>query len=254
LSIAAGATINYSKIDFNQGIAGLEMAGFNHSQFHFVGDDYDFGYTAGAFYQPCKFVAFGLNYHSKTTMDYKGHSSTIADNFPNASSSTTASILFPQNIVGGVSYRPTEKWNLEVDLDWTDWDDVKQATFNGKALGQAIPNLPFNYKSTFMYEFGVTRYLDDGYFLCAGYIYSENSSPDANFNPLIADSNLHLFSVGVGHKGDRWGWALSYTLAYQPNRTVMGSSFNNPAAPGSTVDGNYRILNNAINGSISLKF
>jgi len=253
LSLAAGLTINYSKVDVNQGIGGLEALGFANSQFHFVGDDYDFGFTAGALYQPFKNWAFGLNYHSQTIMNYKGHASTIASGLPNASTPTTASITFPQNVVGGVSYRPTEKWNVEFDLDWTDWHAVKQATFNGTALGQPIPNLPFHYESTFMYELGVTRYLDNGYFLCAGYIYSENSSPDSNFNPLVADSNLHLVSIGVGHKADRWGWALSYTLAFQPNRTVTGSSFDT-GAPGTSVNGTYRILNNAINASISLKF
>lgn len=253
-SLGAGLTINYGKVDFNQGIAGLEMLGFRNSQFHFVGDDYDFGFNAGALYQPLKQVAFGLNYHSQTKMDFRGHSSTIADGFPNASSPTTASIVFPQYVVGGISYRPTEKWNAEFDLDWTDWHAVKQATFNGTALGQPIPNLPFHYESCFMFDFGVTRYLDDGYFLSAGYIYSQNATPNADYLPLIPDSNLHLFNIGVGHKGDRWGWALSYTLAYQPRRVVTDSSFDNPAIPGSSVDGTYRYFNNAINGSISVKF
>jgi long-chain fatty acid transport protein len=256
LSLGAGLTINYSKVDYNQGIAGLEAFGFQNTQFHFVGDDYDFGFNAGALYKPCKYVSLGLNYHSETTMNFKGHSSTITSSplVPNSSSPTTASITFPQYVVGGISYRPTEKWNIEFDLDWTDWHAVKQATFNGTALGAPIPNLPFHYESTFMYELGVTRYLEEGYFLSAGYFYSENSSPDANFDPLIPDSDLHLFSVGFGHKGDRWGWAFSYTLAYQPGRNVSGSSFNNPALPGSTVNGTYRILNNALNASINLKF
>ncbi|MDB6021939.1 MAG: Membrane protein involved in aromatic hydrocarbon degradation [Pedosphaera sp.] len=249
LSIAAGPTINYSKVDFNQG---LGLPGF--SQFHFVGDDYAFGFNAGARYQPIKQLAFGVNYRYQTDMNYQGHSSAYVPGAFNFASTTSASIHFPQFVAGGISYRPTENWNIEFDLDWTDWNSVKQATFNGTVFGTPIPNLAFNYRSSFMYEFGVTRQLPKGYFVSAGYIYSENSSPDANFNPLIPDSNLHLFSVGTGHKGRRFGWAVSYTVAYQPNRTVSGSSFNNPLTPGTTVDGNYRVLNNAINASVSLKF
>jgi len=93
----------------------------------------------------------------------------------------------------------------------------------------------------------------EGYFVSAGYIYSENSSPDA-ISTAYSRQQSPSVQCRHGPQGQRWGWAVSYTVAYQPNRTVSGSSFNNPLAPGMTVDGNYRVLNNAINASVSLKF
>ena len=246
LSIAAGPTINYSKAELNQGIA------FPGDNLHFVGDDYDFGFTAGALWQPIKQLAFGAKYHSMTTLNYQGHSTVSGFPAPvNGSMPANASINFPQNFAVGVSYRPTENWNLEFDADWTDWDRLKQVTLNGTPFGSII--LPFNYKSSWMYEFGATRQLGKGYFVSAGYIYSENSSPDANFSPLIPDSNLHLGSIGFGHHGQRWAWAFSYTLAVNPSRQVSGSSYNTPA-PGHAVDGTYRTVNTAFNASVTVKF
>lgn len=260
LSIAAGPTINYSKADVKSGVL------FPGDQFHLVGDAFAFGFTAGVFWHPQKMVAFGLNYHSATTMNYGGHStvSGTSSTFPligmpgfDGSNPASASIRFPQNVVGGISFRPTDKWNLEFDLDWTDWDYVKQISVQGNlgASGLPVPAFPLNYRSTFMYEFGVTRQLPKGYFLSAGYIYSENSSPDANFTPLIPDCNLSLYSVGFGHKGEHWGWAFSYTLAIDPSRTVAGSSYDKQGAlPSTTVNGTYRTLNNALNFAASFKF
>lgn len=244
-SIAIGPTINYSKADFNQDVLGTA------SQFHFVGDDFAFGFTAGARWQPCDYFAFGLNYRYMTTMDYKGHSSTTPALTPISSTPTTASLRFPQNVVAGISIRPTDKWNLEVDVDYTDWDNVNQLSFNGTPLGNL--RLPLNYQSGFMYDFGVTRKLPKGYFASVGYIYSENSSPNQFYNPIIPDSSMHLGNIGFGHKGQRWGWALSYTIAINPGRTVTNDSFDG-GVPGAMVDGVYRTINHAINISTSFKF
>ena len=253
LSIAIGPTINYSKVDFNQGLS--DALGPNN-QLHFVGDDYAFGFNAGARWQPCDMWAFGVNYRYGTDMNYKGHSSTSVPAAPfgfNIGTPASASIHFPQFVAGGVSFRPTENWNIEFDVDWTDFDSDKQITFHGTTPFGPIPNFPLNYQSSLMYELGVTRQLGNGYFVSIGYIYSQNSSPNQNFNPLIADSNLQLGSIGFGHHGQRWGWAASYTLAINPSRQVAGSSFDT-GAPGTSVNGTYHTINNALNASVSLKF
>ncbi len=242
LSVAVGPTINYAKVNLNQGIGFVP-----NDQFHFVGDDFDFGFTAGVLWKPHQMVALGLNYHSATKMNFGGHASTVFPPGPSSSAPSTASLQFPQNVVGGISFRPTENWNLEFDLDWTDWHAVKQASFTtGTPFGNF--DLPLNYKSGFMYEFGVTRQLCHGYFASAGYIYSENSSPDAYFNPIIPDANLHLGSIGFGHHGEHWNWAASYTLAINPSHQINNSVF------GPSVSGTYRTLNNAINISAGFKF
>ncbi len=106
---------------------------------------------------------------------------------------------------------------MEFDLDWTDWNSVKTATFEGAAFPTT---LTFDYRDSFMYDFGVTRQLGKGYFVSVGYIYAENSSPDKNFNPLVADSNLQLGSIGFGHHGKCWDWAIAYHFGYNGGRTV----------------------------------
>jgi long-chain fatty acid transport protein len=244
-SIAIGPTINYSQVTFRQGI-GL----FPGDRFKFQGDGLDYGFNAGARWQPHRRWAFGVNYRYATTIDYDGTAETRpASPSPPFFGRTDASgsIRFPQFVAVGVSFRPTEHWNLEFDIDWTDWDNLNQVAFRGIN----VPPLPLNYRSSLMYEVGLTRQLGKGYSISAGYIFSENSSPDRYFNPIVPDSDLHLGSIGFGHRGKRWNWAIGYHFAHNPRREVRGSPtpFFGPSA-----DGTYRTLNHAINLSATLKF
>jgi long-chain fatty acid transport protein len=245
LSLAIGPTINYSEAKFRQGI-GLSP----RDHFRIEGDGVAYGFNAGLRWQPHEQWSFGANYRSATTVEYEGH----AETFPTtptppyfASTAARAEIRFPQFVVVGVSFRPTPDWNIEFDVDWTDWDNLNRIGFEGVA----VPPLVLNYESSLMFEFGVTRQLGKGWFASTGYIYSENSSPDAGFNPIIPDANLHLGSFGLGHEGKRWKWAFGYHFAYNPRRTVQGSPLS---FIGQTADGTYRTLNHAFNISVRLAF
>jgi long-chain fatty acid transport protein len=245
LSIGIGPTINYSHADFEHAIGIIPG-----DSFKLEGDGWAAGFNAGVHWQPHPKWALGVNYRYVTTVDYQGTAETATIPAFSGSTSASAQILFPQFVVAGVSFRPTENWNLEFDLDWTDWDNVNQIPINNTPLGNTA--LVLNYRSSFMYEFGVTRQLGKGYFLSAGYFYSENSSPDKNFTPIIPDTNLHLGSIGVGHKGKRWNWAAAYHFGYNPGRTVSGSESS--SLIGQTADGTYRVFNNAFNLSATFKF
>lgn len=240
LSLGIGPTINYSEASLKRGIGVVPG-----DQFKFEGDGTAYGFNAGLRWQPHEQWAFGVNYRYATTLEYDGDSSTTPVPPFSPSTSTSGSIRFPQFVAVGVSFRPTPNWNFEVNVDWTDWDDLNRIVFEGTVFGD-IPFL-LNYESSFMYEFGVTRQLGKGYFASTGYIYSENSSPDRNFNPIVPDSNLHLGSIGIGHKGKRWDWAAGYHFAYNGGRDV------NNSVPG-LADGTYKTLNHAFNISLALKF
>jgi long-chain fatty acid transport protein len=230
LSIAIGPTINYSDVDLE------------NFSFKFRGNDVAFGFSAGVFWHPIEKLAFGASYHSATELDYSGHSYVPA--FSLGRNATSAEAHFPQFIAVGVSFRPTKNWNFECDVDWTDWDSLNQIEFE-RDDSVTIPYL-FNYQSSYMYEFGVTRQMEQGWFMSAGYIFSETSSPDKDFNPIVPDLNLHLGSIGFGRRGKHWDWAVGYHFAYG-NRDVTRAA--NPLS-----NGHYDTLNNAVNIAATYKF
>lgn len=235
LSIAAGPTINRAEVTLRQGISPVPYS----DEFEFAGRDYDFGFHAGLLWQPCKQFSFGVNYKSETRMDFHGHS--IAA--PYAPAETTyARVPFPQFVMVGASYRPTTNWNFEVNVDWTDWDVLDTVTFR-KPSGPT--HVPFNWQSSMFYCFGATRQLTHGYYISLGYFFSENSTTDADFNPIVPDTDLHVGSIGFGKKKEKYSWAIAYQLITGPARTITS-----PAV----IAGDYNFLNHGLSASIGFHF
>lgn len=249
LSVAAGATINYARTKLAQGIV------IPGDEFMFEGEGVGYGFNAGVLWQPHEQHSFGLTYRSATNIDFSGHSRvripafsvpTPFGPFPvpavNTEEDASLEFHFPQVIVVGYSFRPTPDWNFEFNLDWTDWDSLNTLSLN---QGSGDIAIPFNWESSFFYEFGVTRKFGRGFTLSAGYIYSENSIPNESFNPLVPDSNRHILSAGVGQRGDRLSWDLAYQYAYGPRRHIEN---------GTLADGTYRFESHAVTFTLGYSF
>jgi long-chain fatty acid transport protein len=107
-----------------------------------------------------------------------------------------------------------------------------------------------------MYEFGVTRYFDNGWRVSAGYVFNENSVPDAYYSPLAADMDRHFFSAGVGFRGKRLDFDLAYQFGYGPARTVTGSQPSSQPAflTGERADGTYDFISHAVMLTVGVHF
>jgi long-chain fatty acid transport protein len=154
-------------------------------------------------------------------------------------------VHLPQTVVVGYSYRPSPNWNLEVDADWTDWTSLRDTTVKTAPIPGRT--LAFNWKPSTIYEFGVTRNLGNGWHASAGYMYSENSVPNSSFNPLVPDSDRHIFSLGVGKSYRHLSWEAAYQIGYGPARSVTAD--NNSSANGS-----YEFFSNALSINVGWHF
>ncbi len=248
LSVAAGPTVNYSRVKLRQGL-GLATK----DEFKFGGEDMDLGFTAGIRWQPHEKLAFGASYRSETSMDYRGTTQVRSIPPLTGSAETRATVDYPQIIIAGVSFRPTPKWNFEVNIDWTDWNRLDTVVFEGTGkLFGANATLPLHWRSSFLYEAGATRYFENGYFISAGYFFSENSTSDRYFTPIVPDTDLHVGSIGFGYRGPQWSWAFSAQLITGPARTVENSVSG--SLVGESADGDYQWFNQAVNFSIGYHF
>jgi long-chain fatty acid transport protein len=258
LSVGAGLTINYANIELDQGLL-WPSQGFDN--FRFKGDGWGVGYNLGVLFKPHEKVSFGASFRSTTSVDFGGGTA-VYNNLPigpvpafREQSAANASLEFPLNAIFGVSFRPTSNWNFEFDADYTDWSalgtvTIHQASAFAPILPQNIPVL-FNWQPSWYYEFGATRYLRNGWSVSAGYIYNENSVPDAHYTPLVADLDRHFFSVGTGWKGKHLSFDVAYQLGYGPPHTVSGSA---PSAAGQTADGQYEFISHAVIGTLGWHF
>jgi len=111
--------------------------------------------------------------------------------------------------------------DLEVDASYTDWSSFGTVTIHQSPppfpVKQNIP-VALDWQPSWMYEFGVTRYFDNGWHVSAGYVYDENSVPNAYYTPLAADLNRNFFSIGAGYQG-KTSIVTSPTSLATPRRT-----------------------------------
>jgi long-chain fatty acid transport protein len=254
LSIAAGPTIDYAEATLERGVFAPG------DKFRFEGDDVALGFNVGIRWEPTPKHAFGAMYQSTTTMDFRGHTELRTDDFvvpfevapgfvvpvtvPGFDTREYAHTTFdfPQTIKVGYSFRPTPDWNIELNVDWTDWDSLNTLTL--KQRRSANVPLPFNWESSFIYAAGVTRKFGT-YHVSAGYMLSENSVPNESFNPAVPDSNRHVFSLGFGRKLERYSWDIAYQYAHGPSRQI---------SQGTAADGSYRFNSHALSFSVGYHF
>jgi long-chain fatty acid transport protein len=256
LSVAAGPMINYVDLNMQQGLLGSTRP---PNYFQFKGDGWSAGANAGVLWQPLEQLSLGAMFRSpaKVTLDGQTEAQLRP---PSAFSPARMDLTFPMSVVSGVSWRPTPKWNLEFDASYTDWSSFGATTIYQSNPSRVAPHstipVTLDWQASWMYEFGVTRYFDNGWHTSAGYCFSENSVPNDYYTPLAADMDRHFFSVGAGWKGRHLNFDIAYQMGYGPDHTVAGSTPS--STPGQianqTADGKYGFNSSAVSVSVGWHF
>jgi long-chain fatty acid transport protein len=261
LSIAGGVLVDYGEINLEQGLNPFYQPP-NVNFFRFKGDGWSVGYNLGVLWQPHEKVSVGATFRSATTFTMNGN--TEFQQTPGVITFTSlpasADFTFPLTAVVGLSYRPTPKWNLEFDADYTDWSSLGTIVINQQgSVPNGVkqnPSFVLNWQPSWIYEFGLTRYFDDGWHLSGGYAFNQNSVPDAYYTPLAADMNRHFFAIGAGRKGKRFDFDVTYQFGYGPPHTVTGSTPSSQSTLPSTqtADGTYKFLSQAVLLTVGMHF
>jgi long-chain fatty acid transport protein len=262
LSVGVGAMFNYGKIDSEQGLALFQAPFANY--FLFKGQGWGFGYNAGIRWQPLDQISFGATFRSLSHINMQGYTELEQEPVVQPQQlPAQSSYTFPLTTVVGMSYRPTPKWNLEFDADYTDWSsfgtvNIWQGTVpfpTSQILNQNIP-VTLKWRPSWVYEFGATRYFESGWQVSAGYVFNRNSVPDTYYSPLAADMDRYFLSTGAGYKGKRFSFDVAYQFGYGPTHTVSGStSSSSPAGTtGQSADGSYGFISHAVIATVGVHF
>lgn len=247
LSIAAGPNFNYSDIAITRGLVAP------NDYYKFSGRDIGFGFNAGILWHPIEQWSFGANYRSASRIRYKGKSTYSATG---AMVDTKATADFPQIITAGVSFRPTTNWNIEFNVDYTDWNTLNSVRLEGTSalFGFVLPDfaLQLDWHESWFYEIGATRNFNDGWFVSGGYFYSSETAPNQTYTPAIPDTALHVASLGVGHQGETWRWVISAQLIAGPKRSINNSPSNPFTAE--SANGKYQLIVPTLSVSIGRQF
>jgi long-chain fatty acid transport protein len=260
-SVGGGVMVNYVNMDMEQGLRPAFLPP-NINFFRFSGDGWSVGYNLGLRWQPIDQISIGATFRSSAIVTLNGHTEfeQSSGGIPDTSLPAHAGFTFPLTAVLGISYRPTPKWNLEIDANYTDWSSFGKTTIYQSGItplgGPQNPPLTLDWQASWMYEFGVTRYFDDGWHISAGYVFNENSVPNAFYTPLAADMDRDFFSIGAGRKGKTFDFDLAYQFGYGPAHTVTGSQPSSTPGfnAGQSADGKYGFNSSALMLTVGMHF
>ena len=260
-SIGGGVMANYAKMSFEQGLSRFYQSP-NTNFFRFTGNGWSVGYNLGVLWQPYEKVSIGATFRSSANVALNGRTEFewyAAGLEPTASRPANSDFTFPFTVVAGISYRPTPKWNVEFDADYTDWSSVRTNTIHqaNPPAGLISDNpVGWDWQPSWIYEVGVTRYFDNGWHASAGFVYNENSVPNGHYTPLVADMDRYFLSAGTGYQGKHFNWDIAYQFGYGPTHTVTGSQ--PPSAPGGpagqNANGKYDFNSQAVSVSVGWRF
>jgi len=259
LSLAAGMMVDYADTKLDQGL--LSDAQPLANSFRFSGNGFALGYNVGVLWQPHEKISFGATVRSSTTVNFDGKTEFQQQPIIQPTRlSAEMEMEFPLTAVVGISYRPTPKWNIEFNADYTDWDSmdhlrIKQGGTPPFPVKQDIPVI-LNWEDSWIFSLGATRYLENGWHVSAGYVFNQNSVPDDYYSPLAADLDRHFVSVGAGRKGRRFDFDVMYQFGYGPSRTVSGSLPSSQPATfsGQTADGKWEFMSHAVLVTVGIHF
>lgn len=198
----------------------------NDVQQVYEGDGWGMGYNLGALFKATDRISIGAAYRSQVDIDpngglsFSGYDPTLFWAFPEGGADTT--IKLPAQFVAGVAGQLTDRLLVEVGVRWEDWDvnDVQTLTLQNPILGiQSSISVNRDWHSTWTYNIGGNYKLNDKVAINFGYLYGENAIPDSTFEPVIPDSDAHLFTVGTDLACGKWILSAAFGYEYHDDRT-----------------------------------
>lgn len=201
--------------------------------------------------------SFGASYHSHAKADISGSSTLIALGATFGGTKTTLDMPWRAQI--GVRYEVNPELALEADITRTGWSsfDVLRI-YNTVGFGVPNPISSHNHwDDTNAYRLGGTYQLSSDTELRFGYTYDATGMPDAFYSARIADSDRHLFSIGLEKQlGDGLAIEAGYMLVKFKDHAQRAAGFTVAGDPNGSLlyNGDYSTTVHLFGVGLSKRF
>ena len=276
-SVGAGATNDQSH--FEHDVALAQPYGGGNGDALFKANDNAWGFDLATMFKLNDQNQFGLDYKSPIHHQYSGtlymnnlsSSPTFgplpyglggyANVFGGSSFSTEAiqKLTLPQSVTLGYDLKPTKKWTINFDLEWTDWSQYKQQTtyypnVNGEQAAILATGNPQarDWTSVWSESVGVQYAVTDKFRVRAGYEHHQTPIPEATVDTEFPDSDSNAYTVGLGYDITKnLTIDIAYVADFYESRNVVNSV---DSVLGASLSGKYSAFVNVGTMSLTYKF
>ncbi|MBF0483742.1 MAG: outer membrane protein transport protein [Candidatus Omnitrophica bacterium] len=272
LSLGVGFDVERAFANQKKKVAQPLDVGADDANFQLKGkDDFSPGYQLSAMYKVNKRHQFGLTYHSPIHVRYRGklYLDGLSPTYQfllnggvgvnHFETDVSVKSVLPQSVVLGYSFRPTEKWMVNADIQWTDWSVLQQKhvvyqdQLNGNQSAVLNSGNPesLDYHDALSLSLGTEYWVLDWWALRAGYYFHQTPISEKNIQACLPDSNSHSFTLGTGFK---FTPNFTFDVAYSAMLFVPRNVDSNFSTATSDLDGEYKTFAQYGMGSMTYKF
>ncbi|MFK5925373.1 MAG: OmpP1/FadL family transporter [Desulfuromusa sp.] len=216
----------------------------------FEGEGWGHGFNLGILYKATDHISIGATYRSHIDIDVEGKA-TFSNVDPLlamviADTNGNADVRLPAQATAGIAFTPNDALVIEIGVRWEDWTstDELKVDLDYPVLGQTSDIIPRDWKSTWSYNLGGQYQINESFSISAGYLFGENAVPGSTFEPLIPDTDAHLFTLGTGWKTGAWTINAAFGYEHHDSRkkdNTLGDPLGSLLAgtPTGTANGTY---------------
>ncbi|MFI3282232.1 MAG: outer membrane protein transport protein [Rikenellaceae bacterium] len=221
LSVGAGLMISWGSFELTKSLQSQDMvATIGACNATLSGDaDMSVGYNIGAMYDINEKWSIGASYRSemkmavskgKTELDFDD-STAEANYSAMESNSFSAELPMPSTLSVGATFRPTDKWNISLEIQRVGWSAYKTLEFDYSIMTVSTDK---DYDNTMIYRIGGQYEALEWLTARAGFYYDESPVQDEYFSPETPSMNKLGYTCGVSIMPCASNRYFSIDLAY----------------------------------------
>lgn len=217
----------------------------------FKGDGWGQGYNLGILYKATDFISIGATYRSHIDINVDGRAKfdnvdpMLETLFSNTDGDSD--VRLPAQATAGIAVTPCDALVVEVGIRWEGWSstDELKVKLDDPVMGQTSDITPRDWNSTWSYNLGGQYQVNESFNLSTGYLYGKDAVPGSTFEPLIPDSDAHLFTFGAGWNTGAWTINAAFGYEHHENRK-KDNDLGDPlgsllvGSPTGTANGKYK--------------
>ncbi|MGE4263800.1 MAG: OmpP1/FadL family transporter [Desulfovibrio sp.] len=220
LSFAFGPEIIYSSAD-------LRKRPTSTTDMKMLVDGVGFGAQASLHYTFNDQWSAGFVYHSSQKQSDSGHVH-YTENALMRDQALTIKMTLPASYSLGVAYKPNEKWKLEADAVFTQWQDYKKLEYDFE--DQADSTSWKHWRNVWRFQLGGEYMATDWLALRAGFVWDQDPIRRGYEDYMLPSNDRKIYSAGFGIIDDKltYDFSLMYLVnndrSMDSNPNLMGAT------------------------------
>lgn len=196
------------------------------------GDDWGFGWTLGALYEPWTGTRFGVSFrsHIRHELDGDARFSLGPDGVGQAISGATgaftstgakATLETPETFMFGGYHDIDDQWAVMANAAWTRWSRIKELRIRFDNPAQPDSVTESDWRDTWFVAVGATYRPTPSWAVRMGAALDQSPVPNRTRTPRVPDSDRYWLSLGASYKmSDAIDLNVGYAHIFSPDASV----------------------------------